>query len=72
MRTHFDFPEFCEHYQICVSKDELYIAIPQIIAANLNFEVVNLEDGNYLIECRSKNDNDVCLIKEHIMSCTRQ
>jgi hypothetical protein len=34
--------------------------------------VVNLEDGNYLIECRSKNDNDVCLIKEHIMSCTRQ
>ena len=68
MRTHFDLPEFCEHYQIYATRDELFIAIPQIIASGHNFEVVNLKDGNYVIECRSENDNDVCLRKEYEMS----
>jgi hypothetical protein len=68
MRTHFNFPEYCEHMQYIVTRDELACFLPQILATKLNFEVVNLGDGNYCVECRSENDNDVCLRKEYEMS----
>ena len=54
--------------QYIVTRDELACFLPQILATKLNFEVVNLGDGNYCVECRSENDNDVCLRKEYEMS----
>ena len=63
MRTEFDFNY--PRGQIYVSKDELSIALPLLVNLVFAFEVVNLEDGNFLIEYRTKNDNDMVLLREY-------
>ena len=72
MRLRFDLPEYAEHAQFIVSRDELDYLISQLIATKFNFEVVDLEDGNFVVEYRTKNDNDVCIIKEYHLSSPKK
>ena len=64
MRTEFDFTTF-PRGQVYVSKDELFIALPLLVMQAFAFEVVNLQDGNFLIEYRVMSDNDMVLLREY-------
>jgi hypothetical protein len=48
-----------------VAKDELFVMVAWLISNTFAFEVINLEDGNFYVEYRSKNDNDVCLLRDY-------
>jgi hypothetical protein len=67
MRTAFDFTTPGRN-QTTVSKDELFVAFPLLVIQADAFEIVNLNDGTFLIEYRSHNDNDFVLLKEHELS----
>ena len=67
MRTSFNFEGFGS-FQTVVSKAELHIALPLLVEQADAFEVVNLKDGDFLIEWRSHNDNDHVLLKEHTLN----
>lgn len=74
MRVKFDFDTTAQlgSRQVIVSKDELFVALPMLALQTYAFEVINLEDGNYLIEYRSKTDNDMCLIRDYEASKNEQ
>jgi len=40
--------------------------VPVLIEAGVfAFEVCDMEDGSYMVSYRTKNDNDVCMLKEY-------
>jgi hypothetical protein len=64
VRTTFNFEGFGERQSI-VSKAELHIALALLVEQADAFEVINLRDGNYLIQKRSHTDRDECIIAEY-------
>ena len=55
---------------LTVTKEQLFIFLPQLVVASseqlaFHFEVTNLEDGNFLLRMRWKNDDDYIMLKEY-------